>query len=221
MASTSMNFESWQETALLTLKQGSGSTAYNFALITESFELNTGEKAIEGLATVSGGRIAKWTPEGDTEFTAKVIPIGIGTDDQTSLEGFWNKFQPQASDSYTQNGVLNRAFNKRFRNKYTVAILQTSTTYPADATASVSSADAIRFAMRNAYITKVTHSFGTSDGLTGEITIKCPAFDKTGASNVLIESMAANGATAMGVLSWSQNLTSQAYSVTISLIFYL
>lgn len=204
MASTAMTYESWQETALLTLKQGSGSTAYNFALITESFEMNTGEKGVEGLATVSGGRIVKYTPEGDTEFTAKIVPIGIGTDDMTNMEGFWNKFQPQTSDGYTQNGVLNRAFNKRIRNKYTVSIMQTSGTYPADATlASPTGADALRMSMRNAYITKCTQSFGTSDGLTGEITIKCPAFDKSGASNLLFESCAANGATAIAILSWS------------------
>ena len=202
MASTAIVYESWQETALLTLMQGS--TAYNFALITESFEVNTGEKAVEGVATVSGGRITKWTPEGDTEFTAKIIPIGIGTDDLTNLEGFWNKFQPQTSNGYTQNGVLNRAFNKRFRNTYTVCVMQTSGTYPASANlASPTSADAKRVSMRNAYITKCTQAFGTSDGLTGEITIKVPAFAKDGSSNILDESCSANGATAIGVLSWS------------------
>lgn len=202
MASTAMLTESWQETALLSLMDGS--TAYNFALITESYELNTGEKQIEGLATVSGGRIAKWTPEGDTEFSAKIVPIGVGTDDANwGLEGFWAKFQPASTVGGTYNSNPAVVQNSRFRKTWTVAIMQTSGTYPANATlANAASSDAKRFAMRNAYIVKCTEAFGTSDGTTGEVIIKCPAFNKAGSSNVQFASTA-SGSSALAVLSWS------------------
>ena len=200
---TAMTIESWQETALLTLVDGT--TCHNFALITESFELNTGEKSIEGLATVSGGRIVKWTPEGDTEFTAKIVPIATGFDDATSMEGFWVKFQPQSlAGGGTVTGNPTSVFNRRFRKTYGVSILQTSGTYPSNATlANATGSDAQRLSMRNSYITSLKQAFGTSDGLTGDVTIKCPAFNKTGNSNVQFETTAAGASAVLAVLSWA------------------
>lgn len=190
--------ESWQETALLTIYDGA--TYTNFALITESFEFNTGDKEIEGLPLVNGGRIAKWTPEADTEFTAKIIPLGVGAGTETSATGFWQKFQPPAALVSTDPIAIQ---NTRNRSTYTVAAMW-ATSFPGNAiaSASVSSAATTRLSMRNAYITSLKNSFSTSDGLMADITIKCPAFGKDGSSNVKMESCDGSLA-ALATLTWT------------------
>lgn len=188
--------ESWQEIAILTMDDGTTKT--NFALITESFEINGGEKGIEGLPLVNGGRIAKLSPETDTEFTAKIIPLGVAVTTETTATGFWQRFQPQATPDVTQPL---RALNSRLRNKYTVAVVWSTQTQADAMAASTANAVALRFAMRNAYITKLTHSFTTSDGLMADITFKCPAFGKDGTANVQMEST--DGTGTLPILAWS------------------
>lgn len=179
--------ESYQETAMLTLKNGS--VKNNFALITESIEINSGEKQIEGLVTLSGGRITKWTPEGDTEFTAKIIPVGVGKTTDTTADGFWQYFQAGTDDTMPQSTP-----NSRSRNVYSVAIMFAST-YPADAfTSTATSIAAYRVVLKNAYITKFTKSGNTSDGFMADLAIKCVPFDKNGSSNITEESTDGTGA---------------------------
>jgi hypothetical protein len=184
--------ESWQEVAILTIKNGSTKT--NFALLTESFEVNNGEKAVEGLATVSGGRIMKWTPEGDTEVTCKIVPVGVGKSNDTTADGFWGLFQPGAG---TTDPIM--ASSSKTRTLYSVAIMWTSSALADAFTSSATSAAATRFVMKNAYITKLTHSFGTSDGLMADMTLKCGAYDKSGNPNIVWDSASGAGA-ALNVL---------------------
>ena len=186
--------ESWQEVALLSIKDMTGTTAMNFALITESFEPKAGDKEIEQISTVSGGRITKWTPEGMTEFTAKIIPIGDGYVNQTSLEGFWGLFQAATTNPTAIPLDIQNTRNRKTWNLSCLWIQGGVTNFPANAfLASTASCDAHRFSIRNAYITANPMSFSTSDGLGADITVKCPAFTKAGASNVKVESTDAAG----------------------------
>ena len=177
--------ESWQEVAMLSVNNGTAIA--NFALITESFDINNGEKNIEGQATVSGGRIVKWTPEGDTEITCKIIPVGVSDPNDTTLDGFWQHFQPQSVSDTSYPRVVS---NSRLRTTVSVAILWCQA-FPASVSnafsATASSHAAYRICLSNAYITKNSHSFTTDAGLTADVSIKCPAFDKNGVSNVVID----------------------------------
>lgn len=182
--------ESWQEVALLSISNGS--SIMNFALITDSFEVQGGEKGIEGKPTVAGGRIAIWSPESDTEFTAKVIPVGVGKTTDTSADGFWQWFQtPSTADNSFPQSVSNT------KNRTTVSLaIMWSSTLPSTAFAATSpaTASAYRTTLKNAYITKYTKSFSPTDGLSADISIKCPAFAKDGTSNVIEESTDGTGA---------------------------
>lgn len=178
--------ESWQEVALLSIK--TSLATQNFALITESIDVTHGDKQVEGMATVAGGRIMKWTPETDTEFTAKIYPVGVGRLADTSSNGFWQIFQPSAAasgvaDTYPQNVSVSR-----IRNTYSVALMW-SQSLPADAFApTTGSPAAYRTILRNAWITKFKESFSPSDGYSGDITIVCPPFAKDGSINITKES---------------------------------
>jgi len=180
--------ESWQEVALLSISNGS--SIMNFALITDSFEVQGGEKQIEGKPTVAGGRIVMWTPESDSEFTAKVIPVGVGKTTDTSADGFWQWYQtPSSPDNTFPQSVS----NTKNRNTVSLAIMMAST-LPSTAFATTStSASAYRTTLKNAYITKYTESFSTTEGLSADITIKCPAYAKDGTSNVIKESTDGTG----------------------------
>lgn len=175
--------ESWQEVALLSVSNGSA--VKNFALITDSFDINNGEKGIEGKPTVAGGRIVMWTPEGDTEFTAKIIPVGVGKTTDTTADGFWQDFHPQstADDTFPQ-----LASNTRLRTTVSLAIMWASTLPSTAFAATGTSVSAYRMILRNAYFTKFTKAFSTSDGLSADITVKCPAFTKSGDANITEES---------------------------------
>lgn len=175
--------ESYQEVALLSIK--TSAATQNFALITESIELTTGDKNVEGIATMSGGRIMKWTPEGDTEITFKCYPVGAGRLADTDSNGFWQTFQPQATaiDTYPQNVSVSR-----FRNTYSVAMMW-SRSLPANAFAATTTSDsAFRTILRNAWVTKYKESFTPSDGLSADVTIVCPPFAKDGSVNITKES---------------------------------
>lgn len=186
--------DSWKEVALLTLYDGT--TKQNFALITESFDIATGEKGMEGLATVAGGRIKKYTPETDTEFTAKIIPVGVGLTTETSMTGFWQRFQPQGTADATDPI---QASVSRTRNTYTTCVMW-ATTLPADAVlAPASSVAALRFTMHQSEITSLKHTFTTSDGLMADVTIKTIPFDKSGIANVIFESCIGSGASLAAV----------------------
>jgi len=187
MTATNMTEESWEEVALLTLYDGV--TEQNFALITESFDIKPGEKDIEGQPTVSGGRIVKWKPEGDYEFSAKITPVGSGTETQASMDGFFQRLHPQSTPD---NTMPVHVLNTRNRNKYTVAIMW-ATTLPANATLGTTTTEGYRIAFQNAYVTATPFSFSTSDGLMGEVTIKGPAFTKAGAANIATDEVDATG----------------------------
>ena len=193
-----MNIENWRETALLTLVDSSNNKM-NFALITESFDFKPGDKDIDPVPMVNGGRIVKFNPEGPFEFSGKIVPLGAGTT-AASIEGFWQHMHPQGTPKGA--GAI-QVFNTRRRNVYDVAIMMTSGTYPADATAaSPAAADSQRVAVRNAYITAEPYSFSTSDGWMADITIKGAPFTKAGASNISFESTDA-ASTAIAILSWT------------------
>ena len=76
--------DAWMENALIGISI-IGSEEVQFSSIVETADFDVGEKDIEGLALVNGGRITKYTPEGDSSVTFEVYPMEAGAG-----EGFFD-----------------------------------------------------------------------------------------------------------------------------------
>ena len=62
-----------------------GGQEVQFNSIAETADFDIGEKDIEGLALTNGGRVTKYTPEGDSSITFEVYPLEAGAG-----EGFFD-----------------------------------------------------------------------------------------------------------------------------------
>jgi hypothetical protein len=176
------------ETCLIAISVAGGSDVA-FAGLTETVDFDIGEKDIEGVALANGGRVTKWTAEGDSSITFEAYPLEAGTDSGTTGNGFFDLLHSQDAT------VPIRVSNDRARAKYRVLVMWTND--PTVSTAEVITTDtysAMRIGMADGHFTSVKPSF--TDGiLKYTVTFKTAAFDKTGGSNVMMESAAGSGAT--------------------------
>jgi len=76
--------DAWMETALIGISI-IGSEEVQFSSIVETADFDIGEKDVEGLVLVNGGRITKHIPEGDSSVTFEVYPMEAGAG-----EGFFD-----------------------------------------------------------------------------------------------------------------------------------
>jgi len=76
--------DAWMENAFIGISI-IGSEEVQFNSIVETADFDVGEKDIEGLALVNGGRVTKHTPEGDSSITFEVYPMEAGAG-----EGFFD-----------------------------------------------------------------------------------------------------------------------------------
>lgn len=183
--------DAWMETCLIAVSKIGGSDI-QFAGLTETVDFDIGEKGIEGIPLVNGGRVTKWSPEGDSTMTFEAYPLQAGTDTGTSAKGFFDLMH--AVDA----SVPIRVSNTRARDKYRVLVLWTNDTTVTTAQAiTTNTYSALRIGMADGYFTSVKPSF--TDGiLKFTVTYKTVPFDKAAASNVMMESCA--GTTAADIL---------------------
>ena len=172
--------DAWTETALINLNDGT--TDATIAAITETIDISQGDKPMEGIANMAGGRIKKFSPQEDTEITFEGYPIGIGDKDATSQDGL---------DLFFNAGTASVApFSvsaSRNRTTFTVTIMWTDDT-ATSATSSVASGKyALRYNFANCDMISCKPSF--TDGiLKATYVFKCTAFNKAGTSNITEES---------------------------------
>ena len=193
--------DAWMETCLIAVSIASGSDV-QFAGVTETVEFDIGEKDIEGIPLVNGGRMTKWTPEGDSSITFEAYPLLAGTQTGTVGLGFYDLLHSQDAT------IPVRVTNDRERDKYRVLVLWTNDPTPTTAQA-VTNANysAFRIGMADGHFTSVKPSF--TDGiLKFTVTFKCTAFDKSGNGNVMMESCA--GASGSDILPAIATYTSSA-----------
>ena len=241
--------DAWMEECLIGISKIGGEEV-QFASITETVDFDIGEKDIEGVALVNGGRVTKWTMEGDSSITFEAYPLESGASDgffdlmhdddvlvtSTTTSTTSNKLV-DTNSNFTTLGVAvgdkivnttdntsavvtvidsatilsissdimssgedyiltdspYRVLNSRVRNKYRINVLWTDKTTTVKASEAIANTlSALRIGYAGGYITSVKPSF--TDGiLKYTITYKCAAFDKSGASNVMLESCAAGG----------------------------
>ena len=84
--------DSWMETCLISISIIGGSDI-QFAGITETCDFDIGEKDIEGIPLVNGGRMTKWNPESDSTITFEAYPLEAGTDTGAVGHGFFDLLQ--------------------------------------------------------------------------------------------------------------------------------
>ncbi len=241
--------DAWIETCLIGIAKIGGEEV-QFSSITETSDFDIGEKDIEGMALVNGGRVTKWSPEGDSTITFEAYPLEAGAG-----EGFFDLLHDEdvlvtsTTDSTTSNKLVDstvnftslgiaagdkvrnttddteavvtavdnattlsisadimvsgedyiitdspyRVTNSRTRDKYRVVVLWTDKTAAVRASEAIASTlNALRIGYADGHFTAVKPSF-TDGVLKFTVTFKCAAFDKSAASNVMIESCAAGG----------------------------
>ncbi len=193
--------DAWMETCLIAISIAAGSDI-QFAALTETIEFDIGEKDIEGVPLVNGGRVTKWTPEGDSTITFEAYPLQAGTDTGAVGKGFYDLMHS------VDSAVPIRVTNDRDRDKYRVLVLWTNDPSPTTAQGSTANTfSAFRIGMADGHFTSVKPSF--TDGiLKFTVMFKVTAFDKSGTGNVMMESCA--GTTAGDVLPAVASYTSSA-----------
>jgi len=175
--------DAWMETCLIAISIQAGSDI-QFAGVTETVDFDIGEKDIEGIPLVNGGRVTKFTPEGDSSITFEAYPLQAGTDTGTTGLGFYDLM-------HSVDGTEPiRITNDRDRDKYRVLVLWTNDPTPTTAQEiTTDTYSALRIGMADGHFTSVKPSF-TDGVLKFTVTFKCAAFDKTGTGNVMMESCA-------------------------------
>lgn len=183
--------DAWMENCLIAISKIGGSDL-QAAGETETVDFDIGEKDIEGIPLVNGGRVTSFKPEGDSSMTFEAYPLQVGTDTGTTLKGFFDLMHT------VDTSVPIRITNDHNRDKYRVLVLWTNDPTPTTAQAATANTySALRIGMAGGYFTSVKPNF-TEGNLKFTITYKCAAYDKAAAGNVMMESCA--GTTAGDVL---------------------
>ena len=177
--------ESWDETALISITcAGSHTNTFNIAAITETIDIDLGDRDGESIASLSGGRLWKRTPEADTTLTFEGYPVGIGDIDSTTADGLLSNFfygtvaaQPLKETSVSLS-----------RNVYSVYILWTNKTTAVWATESIATPSAaLRYKFAKCYLVSCKPSF-TDGVLKATWKFKCAPRQKDGTANITVES---------------------------------
>lgn len=176
--------DTWSETAKVAIAAQSGSDVH-YDSLTETVDIDIGDKDFDVIATLSGGRLVKFTPEEPITITLEAYPVQAGTDTGTTGEGFFDLMHTQD----TSQPVTISA--DRVRNKYRLAVMWTndvtSTTYSESQQVSPTYA-CLRVVASDGFFTSVKPSF-TDGVLKFTVVYKVPPFDRNGSANVKIESV--------------------------------
>jgi hypothetical protein len=177
--------ETWSEKAKVSIAKENGDDIL-FGSLTETIDIDLGDKDIEQIATTSGGRLVKYNPQDITTVTLEVYPLEAGTLTGAATAsdgtGFFDLMNTGESDEPQQISV------NHTRERYRIAILWTndisSDTYAHSEIASERLG--LRF-VGCGFFTSVKPSF-TDGVLKFTVQMKIPAFKKDGTANIKIES---------------------------------
>lgn len=179
--------DAWKEVCKIGILPQDGSLI-EFAGFTEDITaMDFGEKDIEGMPLVNGGRVVKFTPMTDESITLKVYPIRA---DDEATDSVVQAFHKQASAD-TTNPIL--VDNTITRQKFGLILLW-ATTLPSTSTSQVTAGQyAYRIQAVNAYMTRYVPSFDDKT-FSAEVTFKWAPFSKGGTANKREESQDNSGA---------------------------
>lgn len=187
--------DAWKEKALVSIAAQSG-TDVPFQAVTETIDLDIGEKDMESIALINGGRVAKFTPESDTTITLEAYPVEAASGDISAATAGTGFFDLLHSEDTAQPYAIT---SNHTREMYRLAVLWTQDTTVTNASGAITGANyAMRITGANGFITSVKPSF-TDGTLKFTITFKVAAFDKAAAGQILSEST--DGTASMTALS--------------------
>ncbi len=181
MAAKPITDDAWMERCYVSIcKEGAtgvGGTEMHFQALTDSVNIEPGEKDIEPIPLVNGGRVTKFTPEKETTITLEIYPKEVGTDTGATGKGFFDLMHTADAS------VPIRVENTFDRNKYRILVLWTnipiaSITGAEMATTVTDTYAGVRFGMAEAYFTSVKVDF-TDKIQKWTIIAKCSAFDNS------------------------------------------
>jgi len=177
----------WSETALIAISAQSG-TDVKFACMTETIDIDIGDKDFDVIAGLCGSRLIKFTPEDVTTVTMEAYPLQAGTANMTTATTGTGFFDLMNSID-TINPLVIPV--DRSRNPYRIAIMWTDKTTETDATAQIVTPTntCLRFVAAGGYFTSVKPSF-TDKILKFTVNYKVPPFDSSGSANIKLESVA-------------------------------
>jgi len=162
-----------------------GGSEIAFAGITEDISaMDWGDRDIEGMALVNGGRVVKNNPMADESLTLKVYDVDALLDTSEVANGVAQLMHPQTAEDTTQPiAVSNSIYRRRFG-----LILLWANTLPATAGAlPAEGVNAYRIQIVNAYMTSFKPNY--DDKLkSAEITFKWAPFNKSASGNKREES---------------------------------
>ena len=191
------NDGAWSETALVSIAAQAG-TDVKFASITETVDIDIGDKDFDVIATLSGGRLVKFNPQEPTTITLEAYPVDAATEGFTTATTGAGFFDLMNTYDAAQPLVVT---NDRSRNKHRIAIMWTDSSSETDATAATVAPtnEALRIVAADGYFTSVKPSF-TDGVLKFTVVYKVPPFDSSGSGNVKIESVSGSATATMTAL---------------------
>jgi len=181
--------DAWTETAYVSIAP-IGKGELNFETLTETIDIDIGEKGVEWIPNLIGGRLTKFTPMADSTVTLELYPLRAGTagwpsaGSASTAGGVFDLYE--AEDSAEPISVLITSIN---RVKVRLTILWTNQTsgITSAASAITTSKEALRISLADGYITSIKPSF--TDGiLKFSVTLKFPPTDKSGNGCIKVES---------------------------------
>ena len=191
---------SWTEVAYVTITAQSASDV-NFCSITESINIDEGERPVETNYTLCGDKIIRTMVQGDTTVTMKAYPTEAGST-ATVGHGFHDMFYDSVVESAT-TGAITVTNTKGTRKKFRLSVLWTNDSSSNSALRQVASPAyaALRWTGRNGYITKVAPSFEANGQLAFDVTFLIPSNQADGTANIQVESVDGSGTGTMATLS--------------------
>lgn len=187
----------WSETCLIGITAVAGTSNMAFHAITETVDIDIGNKDFDVIATLSGARVVKFTPQEPTTITFEAYPQRAGTATGSTGEGFFGMLQTESTTEPLDIDTDNT------RTKHRVAIMWTNLSTATTAEEEIgTNYAALRVVAANGYFTSVKPSF--TDGiLKFTVTYKVPPFNASGTANVAIQSTDVTGATLTALASYT------------------
>jgi hypothetical protein len=171
----------WSEVALVSIQKLSGNSV-EFYTITDSVDFKIGQKDVDFVATLSGGRLANFKPMEPTEVTMKVYPNELGTSSGLTGKGVFDLFCANTTDA-TQ--PLDFSVD-RGRTKYRVTFLVTDDTTVTSATSLITiNQCGARLIAKNGFLVEATPTEYTPEsGWIWTVRFKFAPFGKDGTANI-------------------------------------
>ena len=169
--------DAWTEVAFINLNDGT--TDSQIQAITETIDIDQGDKPMESIPTIAGGRLKKFSPQEDTSITFEGYPIAIGDKTAATQDGL-DLFFNAGTDAEAPFS----ATSSRSRTTFTVTILWTDDSTATAAKSEVASGSyGLRYVFANCDLISCKPSY-TDKILKATYIFKCPAFNKAGTANI-------------------------------------